>query len=91
MFTGIIQRLGTVTDVKMQGASGRIVLRPNRSFDAPVNLGDSIAVNGTCLTVAAFEDDSFCFDVLKETFDKTNLGDKNLTYRYINMPVSVAC
>ncbi len=76
MFTGIIQRLGTVTDVKMHGESGRITLNPNRPFDFPINLGDSIAVNGACLTVAAFEGDSFCFDVLTETFDKTNLGEK---------------
>jgi riboflavin synthase len=76
MFTGIIQRLGTILDVKMQGASGRITLRPGHPFDFPVNLGDSIAVNGACLTVAAIEGDSFCFDVLAETFDKTNLGEK---------------
>ncbi|MDD3275536.1 MAG: riboflavin synthase [Kiritimatiellales bacterium] len=76
MFTGIIQRLGTIVDVKMHGASGRITLKPNRPFDFPINLGDSIAVNGTCLTVAAIEGDSFCFDVLTETFDKTNLGEK---------------
>lgn len=76
MFTGIIQRLGTVVDVKMHGAAGRITLKPNHPFDAPVHLGDSIAVNGACLTVAAFDADCFCFDVLKETFDKTNLGEK---------------
>jgi riboflavin synthase len=76
MFTGIIQRLGTIQDVKMHGAAGRITLKPNRPFDLPVKLGDSIAVNGACLTVAAFDGDSFCFDVLKETFDKTNLGEK---------------
>jgi riboflavin synthase len=76
MFTGIIQRLGTITDVKMHGASGRITLKPGSLFDFPINLGDSIAVNGTCLTVAAIEGDSFCFDVLTETFDKTNLGEK---------------
>lgn len=76
MFTGIIQRLGTVVDVKMHGAAGRITLKPNRPFDFPVNLGDSIAVNGTCLTVAAIEGEKFCFDVLTETFSKTNLGEK---------------
>jgi riboflavin synthase len=76
MFTGIIQRLGTVTDVKMHGAAGRITVKPNHPFDFPVNPGDSIAVNGACLTVAAFDGDAFCFDVLKETFDKTNLGEK---------------
>jgi riboflavin synthase len=76
MFTGIIQRLGKIRDIKMQGASGRITLEPNQPFDAPVYVGDSIAVNGACLTVAAIENNSFCFDVLTETFDKTNLGEK---------------
>jgi riboflavin synthase len=76
MFTGIIQRLGTIVDVKMHGAAGRITLKPNRPFDAPVKPGDSIAVNGACLTVAAIDGGNFCFDVLTETFDKTNLGEK---------------
>ena len=76
MFTGIVQRLGNIVDLKMEGTAGRITMVPNRPFDKPVNLGDSIAVNGTCLTVAAMEDDKLMFDVLGETFDKTNLGEK---------------
>ena len=76
MFTGIVQRLGNITDIKMEGTAGRITMEPNRSFDRPVGLGDSIAVNGTCLTVAAIEGDMLMFDVLGETFDKTNLGEK---------------
>jgi len=76
MFTGIVQRLGKIEAVEMQGEAGRIVLKPNRPFDRPVGLGDSIAINGTCLTVAAMEGDRLSFDVLGETFDKTNLGEK---------------
>jgi riboflavin synthase len=76
MFTGIVQRLGNITDIKMEGTAGRITMVPNRSFDRPVGLGDSIAVNGTCLTVAAMDGDTLMFDVLGETFDKTNLGEK---------------
>jgi len=76
MFTGIIQRLGKISDVKMHGAAGRITLAPNRPFDSPVSLGDSIAVNGACLTVAEMDGENLIFDVLKETFDKTNLGEK---------------
>jgi len=76
MFTGIVQRLGHITDIKMEGAAGRITMQPNRPFDKPVGLGDSIAVNGTCLTVAEIEGDNLMFDVLGETFDKTNLGEK---------------
>jgi riboflavin synthase len=76
MFTGIVQRLGHITDIKMDGTAGRITMVPNRSFDKPIGLGDSIAVNGTCLTVAAMDGDTLMFDVLGETFDKTNLGEK---------------
>ena len=76
MFTGIVQRLGNITDIKMEGTAGRITMEPNRSFDKPIALGDSIAVNGTCLTVADMDGDTLMFDVLGETFDKTNLGEK---------------
>lgn len=76
MFTGIVQRLGHITHIEMQGTAGRITMVPNRPFDRAISLGDSIAVNGTCLTVAAMEEDKLMFDVLGETFDKTNLGEK---------------
>lgn len=76
MFTGIVQRLGNIIDIKMEGTAGRITMVPNRPFDKPVGLGDSIAVNGTCLTIAAMVEDKLMFDVLGETFDKTNLGEK---------------
>jgi riboflavin synthase len=76
MFTGIVQRLGNITDIKMEGTAGRITMVPNRPFDKPIGLGDSIAVNGTCLTVAEIDGNKLMFDVLGETFDKTNLGEK---------------
>ncbi len=76
MFTGIVQRLGHIVEIRMEGTAGRITMVPNRPFDRPVGLGDSIAVNGTCLTVAAMEEDRLMFDVLGETFAKTNLGEK---------------
>jgi riboflavin synthase len=76
MFTGIVQRLGHIAEIRMEGTAGRITMVPNRPFDKPIGLGDSIAVNGTCLTVAAMEGDALMFDVLGETFDKTNLGEK---------------
>ncbi len=76
MFTGIVQRLGNITEIKMEGTAGRITMVPNRPFDKPIGLGDSIAVNGTCLTVADIDGEKLMFDVLGETFDKTNLGEK---------------
>ena len=75
MFTGIV-RLGRVESVEMQGASGRITVTPDRPWEEPIVLGDSIAVNGACLTVAAMDGQKPSFDVLTETFDKTNLGEK---------------
>jgi len=75
MFTGIV-RLGRVVSIEMQGASGRITVVPDRPWESPVGLGDSVAVNGACLTIAAMDGDKLSFDVLAETFDKTNLGEK---------------
>ncbi len=76
MFTGIVRR-GRVESIVMQGDAGRIKVTPERMWDRPIELGDSIAINGACLTVTAIEAGSFCFDVLAETFDKTNLGEKS--------------
>ena len=76
MFTGIVQRLGNISEIKMEGSAGRVSVNPNRPFDRTIGLGDSIAVNGTCLTVAAMDGETLMFDVLGETFDKTNLGEK---------------
>lgn len=76
MFTGIV-RLGRVESIEMQGASGRITVAPDRPWEESIVLGDSIAVNGACLTVTAMEGEKLSFDVLTETFDKTNLGEKS--------------
>lgn len=75
MFTGIV-RTGRVKSIEMQGEAGRIIVTPDRPWEDPIGLGDSIAINGACLTVAEIDGDSYCFDVLAETFDKTNLGSK---------------
>jgi len=75
MFTGIV-RLGRVVSIEMQGESGRISVVPDRPWEQPVGLGESISVNGACLTVAAMDAEQLHFDVLAETFDKTNLGEK---------------
>jgi riboflavin synthase len=88
MFTGIV-RTGRVKSIVMQDQAGRITVTPERPFEQPVAPGDSIAVNGACLTVAAVEDGSFCFDVLAETFDKTNLGEKT-TGSLVNLERALA-
>ena len=74
MFTGIIEELGTVEAIEDQGDAVRLSVRgPLVVSDA--GEGDSIAVNGCCLTVVTFDDKVFTADVMRETLDKTSLGD----------------
>ena len=73
MFTGIIQKLGTVVSVETSAEMGRVRLRIP-PWERPYEHGESIAVNGVCLTVAGVEQDVLTFDVLQQTFKKTNLG-----------------
>jgi riboflavin synthase len=71
MFTGIIERTLPVLAVADRPRFRRLTL-PNPWDD--VKLGESIAVNGCCLTVAEEPDEQLAFDVIAETLDKTNLG-----------------
>ncbi|GAB3153988.1 riboflavin synthase [Microbispora hainanensis] len=73
MFTGIVEELGEVVALEPLGDSARLTVRgPVVTGDA--RHGDSIAVNGVCLTVAGAEGDSFTADVMKETLDRSSLG-----------------
>ncbi len=73
MFTGIVEELGTVESLENQGDAIRLTLRgPLVTGDA--GLGDSISVNGCCLTVATRGDGTFTADVMHETLAKTSLG-----------------
>jgi riboflavin synthase len=72
MFTGIVEELGTVEAVEPQGDALRISIRAETVLD-DVRLGDSVAVNGCCLTVAAVDDAVWTADVMQETLDKTSL------------------
>lgn len=73
MFTGIIEELGTVAGLEDQGDAVRLTVQgPLVTSDA--GLGDSISVNGCCLTVAEKDGESFTADVMRMTLDKTSLG-----------------
>jgi riboflavin synthase len=73
MFTGIVEELGTVESLEDQGDAVRLSVRgPVVSQDA--GLGDSIAVNGVCLTVTTRDGELFTADVMRETLDKSSLG-----------------
>ena len=70
MFTGIIEEMGIVKSIK----SKVITIEANKIFDN-LKLGDSVAVNGTCLTVSSFSNKIFNADITSETLSRTNLGD----------------
>src|SRR3954470_2469587 len=72
MFTGIVARMGTVVHVEPRGEAARITV--SGLDPSAVGLGDSIAVDGVCLTAAAFDDDGFVADLLPETRKRTSLG-----------------
>ena len=74
MFTGIIEEVGTVRHVVSGSRSGEISIRARTVLEG-TKPGDSIAVNGVCLTVTALLSDGFTADVMPETLRRTNLGE----------------
>jgi riboflavin synthase len=73
MFTGIIEELGHVRSVEQRGADARIVIEA-RTVTTDSNEGDSIAVNGVCLTALNLQPDCFAADCSKETLERSTLG-----------------
>lgn len=73
MFTGIIEEVGSVRHIRMGSASCVITVAAEKVL-TDVHIGDSIAVNGTCLTVCSFDGGNFSADVMPETMRRTNLG-----------------
>lgn len=69
MFTGIVEEVGTVKSI----ASGKLTVSASAVLDG-TRMGDSMAVNGACLTVTAMDAASFAVDVMPETLRRTNLG-----------------
>ena len=74
MFTGIIEEVGVVKQIK-QGARSAVITIGARRVMEDIHLGDSIAMNGVCLTVTSFDKNSYSVDVMHETLRRTNLGE----------------
>lgn len=72
MFTGIIEEIGEIRDIIPRNENLSIEIRAARVLEN-TKLGDSIAVNGVCLTVCKLNKDSFIADVMGETYRRTNL------------------
>ena len=73
MFTGIIEELGSVRSIEERGENARIVIAASLVTEG-TNHGDSIAVNGVCLTALDIQPDSFAADVSRETLLRSTLG-----------------
>jgi riboflavin synthase len=74
MFTGIVEEAGAVIALARSEAGARLTLRASVVAE-DLRVGDSVAVNGCCLTVAVIERGLLAFDLLAETLKRTNLGD----------------
>jgi riboflavin synthase len=76
MFTGIIEEIGLVEGIKKTGEAFVLSINAKKVLEG-VQLGDSIAVNGVCLTVTSFSNSRFTVDVMPETVKATSLKDVN--------------
>lgn len=74
MFTGIIEEIGSVRAITMRGNSGTISIKADKVLEG-TKIGDSIAVNGICLTVTSILQDGFTADVMAETVRRSGLGE----------------
>ena len=73
MFTGIIETLGTIQEIKKENSNVQITM--NSSITSELQIDQSVAHNGICLTVVAVNDTSYTVTAIDETIKKTNLGD----------------
>lgn len=74
MFTGLVEEIGQLVSLRRGSDSARLKIAARLIMDG-LAVGDSIAVNGVCLTVTSFGGGSFDADVMAETLAKTNLGE----------------
>ncbi len=73
MFTGIVEAIGTVRSVEAQGSGKRFVVEA--PFASELQIGESVAVAGACMTVTDLADGAFAFTTIEESLSKTTLGE----------------
>ena len=76
MFTGLVEEVGKIQSIKRSSVFGEITIQANVVLEG-IKLGDSIAVNGICLTTIRFDNKQFTVQVMKETLEKTSLAFLN--------------
>ena len=82
MFTGIVEEIGIVKKIA-RGQKAYLEIQADKIF-SDIHIGDSIAVNGVCLTVTSFSGKVFTADVMNETFSRSSLGSLN-TGSHVNL------
>ena len=88
MFTGLIQEVGTVAALELNGPKKNLEIAAAR-LGSQVKIGESVAVNGCCLTVARRRADQIGFDILQESLDLTNLKNLRVGHR-VNLELALA-
>lgn len=88
MFTGLISHIGSVRQFRRISDAALLTINAPLDFLSDVKIGDSISVNGACLTVVSIDDESFSVDVSPETLSRTTIG-KWETGRKINLEKSL--
>lgn len=73
MFTGLIEATGTVRVLEPRGEQARLTVE--LPFATDLTMGESVAINGCCLTVTEFDEETASFDVLRQTLEVTSLGE----------------
>lgn len=73
MFTGIIEEMGTIAGIQRGAKSAVLTIQAKKVFE-DIHIGDSIALNGVCLTVTSFSGDTYTADVMNETLKRSSLG-----------------
>jgi riboflavin synthase len=88
MFTGIIEEIGTINKITRGAKSAVLSIYGKQIFD-DLNLGDSVAVNGVCLTVTGINKNTFMADVMHETMERSSLGSL-YSGSYVNLERAMA-
>ena len=74
MFTGIVEEIGKIQNVKRNTKSSVLAIKCKKIFE-DIHIGDSVSVNGVCLTVTTFNNEIFTADVMNETLSRSSLGN----------------
>ena len=75
MFTGIIQEIGNIMEIDSHELDKQIIFKTEKKFLDDMNIGDSLSINGVCLSVVETKDDTFSVDVSNETIKLTTFSD----------------